>query len=229
MHFPVIEIEEKIGYTFRNKSLLKEALTHSSYAHTHGGRDNERLEYLGDSVLQLVVTEWQFLRDEKASEGKMTAERQKLVREEALISAVQALDLDKYLLKTVGKQKISDKTVSSIFEAVVAAIYLDGGYKAAKKFVLEHGNLNAANVSVNHKGELQEFLAKFGEEPIYSNPVKTGKDDSPIFYCSVSAMGESADGEGKTIKQAQSTAAARLLWELQKKGRKTPPKTKKNK
>ena len=72
---PIAKIEEKIGYVFRNKSLLEEAFTHSSYANRYGVNSNERLEYLGDSVLQLVVTEWQFRKDNQATEGKLTAAR----------------------------------------------------------------------------------------------------------------------------------------------------------
>lgn len=222
MFFPIAEIEKKLGYTFKNKALLQEALTHSSYVNKHGGRDNERMEYLGDTVLQLVVTEWQYFRDERASEGRMTAQRQKLVCKSALDSAAEALELDKYLLKEGGKQNVGSKTVSSIFEAVVAAIYLDGGYKAAKKFVLKHGNLRAVEDG-NPKGDLKEFLEKRGEAaPVYQT-VKTGSDHAPLYHCTAYALGESALGEGKTKKQAEATAAARLLWELEK----NPPKKKK--
>lgn len=229
MRIPVAEIERKLGYVFQDKSLLQEALTHSSYTNKHGGKNNERLEYLGDSVLQLVVTEWQYFRDQKANEGKMTAERQKLVCKNALDSAAEALELDKYLLKEGGERNVGSKTVSSIFEAVLAAIYLDGGYAAAKAFVLEHGNLRAVKEE-NPKGDLQEFLAKRGEKPPVYQTEKTGKDDAPIFHCTAFAMGESALGEGRTKKQAEATAAARLLWELEKKPLKnTLPKNKKNK
>ncbi len=222
MDFPYGEIENKIGYSFHNRELLREAFTHSTYANAYGGRDNERMEYLGDTVLQLVVTEWQYFRDEKASEGRMTAERQKLVCKSALDSAAEALELDKYLLKEGGKQNVGSKTVSSIFEAVVAAIYLDGGYRAAKKFVLKHGNLRAVEEG-NPKGDLKEFLEKRGENaPVYQT-VKTGSDHAPLYHCTAYALGESAMGEGKTKKQAEATAAARLLWELEK----NPPKKKK--
>ena len=83
MDFPFAEIERKIGYTFRNKSLLKTAFTHSTYANRYREKSNERLEYLGDAVLQLIVTEWQFRKDSQATEGKLTARRQKLVCKDA--------------------------------------------------------------------------------------------------------------------------------------------------
>ena len=109
--FPFEEIEDKIGYAFRDKSLLREAFTHSTYANAFGGRDNERMEYLGDAVLQLVVTEWQYVRDKRAEEGVLTRERQKYVCEDALDEAVRALGLQKYLLVSGGRENIGKKTV----------------------------------------------------------------------------------------------------------------------
>ena len=162
MSFPIQEIEKKLGYEFQNKDLLKVAFTHSSYANTYGGKNNERLEYLGDSVLQLVVTEWQFLRDRAASEGRLTAERQKLVCKDALDSAVDALDIMQYLLAAGGEYNIGEKAKSSLFEAVTAAIYLDSGYEQAKKFVYAYGNLNVVTTTGNSIGELKEYLEKEG-------------------------------------------------------------------
>ncbi|MBQ8685016.1 MAG: ribonuclease III [Clostridia bacterium] len=220
MELPVAEIEAKIGYTFRNKNLLKEAFTHASYTSRYGGRNNERLEYLGDSVLQLVVTEWQYRKSPKASEGELTAKRQKIVCKNALDSAVDALDIWQYLLKSGRTEyNVKGKAKSSLFEAVTAAIYLDGGYKAAKKFILEHGNISLDIKVDNPKGDLKEFLEKRSvEEPRYE-VVKTGKDNSPVFHCTARALGESAAGEGRTKREAEATAAARLLWELSKKER----------
>lgn len=213
---PYQEIERKIGYVFRNKGLLKEAFTHSSYSNHGGGRSNERLEYLGDSVLQLVVTEWQYLKDEKASEGKLTARRQKIVCKNALDSAVDGLGVWQYLLSYGTEYNVRGKAKSSLFEAITAAIYLDGGYAAAQAFVLRHGNVDFDVHEGNPKGELKEFLEKRGErEPRYEVE-KSGKDNAPVFHCTVYALGENATGEGKTKREAESTAASRLLWELSK-------------
>ena len=214
MDFPFAEIERKIGYTFRNKSLLKTAFTHSTYANRYREKSNERLEYLGDAVLQLIVTEWQFRKDREATEGKLTARRQKLVCKDALDSAVDGLGVWENLLAVGTKYNIHGKAKSSLFEAITAAIYLDGGYKAAKKFVLEHGNVHFDVQEGNPKGELKEYLEKCGEEPHYEVE-QTGKDNAPHFHCIVTALGESARGEGRTKKEAEATAAARLLWELQ--------------
>ena len=210
-NFPVDEIEEKIGYEFKNKALLKEAFTHSTYANAYGGRDNERIEYLGDAVLQLVVTEWQYARDKRAPEGTLTRERQKHVCEDALDEDVRALGLEKYLLVSGGRANVGKKTVSSLFETVVGAIYLDGGYQYAKEFILKHGRLEAESIPINHKGELQEFLQKRGEEPPCYETEKSGKDNAPVFKATAAAMGKCAQGVGRSKKEAEQEAANALL------------------
>lgn len=214
MSFPYAEIENKIGYTFRDKSLLLTAFTHSTYAHAHGGADNERMEYLGDSVLQLIVTEWQYHSDAKASEGELTKERQLLVCEQALDTAVRKLGLEKYLLLAGGKANVGKKTVSSLFETVTAAIYLDGGYTAAKEFIFRHAILKSQDAEKNPKGALQEYLQSMGEQPPHYVFEKEGKDNAPIFRVKVTALGQTAEGEGGSKKQAEAQAAAALLKAL---------------
>jgi ribonuclease-3 len=220
MDFPIKEIENKIGYTFQDKDLLRVAFTHSTYANAYGGKDNERMEYLGDAVLQLVVTEWQFARYERAEEGEMTRQRQKYVCEEALDEAARGLGLQKYLLVAGGKANVGRKTVSSLFETVVAAIYLDGGYDAAKAFIVKYGRLETQSVSTNYKGALQELLQSKGEQPPVYKTVKSGKDNAPTFVATAIAMGETATGEGGSKKEAEQQAAERLLAVLQGKNRK---------
>ena len=221
MMLPIREIENKIGYTFRDKGLLEEAFTHSTYANVHGGKDNERMEYLGDAVLQLVVTEWQYLRDAQAEEGKLTFQRQKFVCEEALDEAVRALGLQEYLLVVGSRANVGRKTVSSLFETVIAAIYLDGGYEPAKTFILRHGNLESQPAPQNYKGLLQEFLQGKGEQPPVYETEKTGKDNAPVFHAKAMAMGQTAMGEGGNKKEAEQRAAQALLGMLSThKGRK---------
>ena len=215
--FPYAVIEGKIEYCFRDKDLLIEAFTHSTYANKYGGKDNERMEYLGDAVLQMVVTEWQYARDKRADEGDLTKERQKLVCEDALYQAVLALEVKEYLRTVGGSANVGKKTVSSLFETIIAAIYLDGGYADAKRFILRFGILKEQSVEKNAKGALQEFLQKRGEEmPVYQTK-KTGKDNEPIFNAQVSALGESAEGEGKSKRLAEQAAAEKLLEKLEKK------------
>ena len=227
MLFPTQEIEGKLGYTFHDKGLLKQAFTHSSYANIWGDKDNERMEYLGDAVLQLVVTEWQYQNDKRA-EGKLSSARQHFVRREALDSLIDGLGVYGYLLFSGSQENLGDKTKSDLFEAIVGAIYLDGGYLPARQFILAHGNLSSEEEVQNHKGALQEWLQERGETPPQYRSIKTGKDHAPHFKCVVTAFGETAEGEGRTIKEAESYAASRLLWELKKKyGEHSPTKKKK--
>lgn len=213
MRLPIAEIEEKIGYVFKNKSLLEQAFVHSSYGRIKGIPDNERMEYLGDAVLQLAVTEWQYFKD-GADEGRMTKGRQKLVCEETLLQEVEELGLEKYLLYSgKRKQNVGEKAFSSIFETLVAAIYLDGGYEPAKAFVLER---MSDRDDTNYKGKLQEFLQKRGESYPEYLLEKTGKDNEPSFRATVSALGFQAEGIGKTKKSAEQSAAKSLLQMLEK-------------
>jgi ribonuclease-3 len=218
MSFPYGEIERKLGYAFRKKTLLDEAFTHATYVHRHGGKDNDRLEYLGDAVLGAVIAEMQYGRGDKATAGQMTQERAKLVCKSALDSATDGLGVWQYLRYEGTRENLRGKPKSSLFEAIVGAIFLDGGYDCAKAFIHAHGVLKAPAKKENSIGDLQEFLQARGEPlPNYGKPLKTGKDHAPIFRCSVTAMGESAEGEGKNIAEAKQLAASRLLFELKKK------------
>ncbi len=216
MSFPYAEIERKIGYEFSDKSLLKQAFTHSTYANLKRVESNERMEYLGDAVLELVVTEWQYQKDLRA-EGRLTSARQRYVCRDALDTALDGLGVYEYLLVNGGARNLGDKSKSNLFEAIVAAIYLDGGYERAKNFILEHGNISLVENNRNYKGELQEYLQARGEQPPKYECEKEGPDHAPVLYCTVRAMGESASAQGKNKKEAESLAASRLLWELQRK------------
>ncbi len=218
--FPYEIVEEKIDYRFRDKDLLIEAFTHSTFANKYGGKDNERMEYLGDAVLQMVVTEWQYARDKRADEGDLTKERQTLVCEDALYRAVIALDVKKHLRIVGSSSNVGKKTISSLFETMIAAIYLDSGYAEAKKFILRFGGLEEKAQGQNAKGALQEFLQKRGEEmPIYQTE-KFGKDNEPLFRTQVTAQGKMAQGEGKSKRLAEQAAASALLQTLKKMPRK---------
>ena len=213
MSFPRAEIEQKIEYVFQDERLLETAFTHSTYSNAHGGKDNERLEYLGDAVLQLIVTEWQ-IQTSKAQEGALTQARQKLVCEDALYQAIKDMDIVQYLRISGGKANVGKKTVSSLFETVIAAIYLDGGYQPAKTFA-HRFLLNATRTQErNPKGELQEYLQSIGGElPVYESQ-KEGKDNAPTFVCKASAQGKIGTGTGNSKRQAEQSAAASLLAQL---------------
>ncbi len=216
MAFPVSEIEARIGYTFRNAALLQEAFTHSTYANRYGGANNERLEYLGDSVLQLIVSERLYALMPTAAEGELTQERQQVVCEDALDKATRALGIERYLLAEGGKSNIGKKTVSSLFEALTAAIYLDGGYDAAKRFVERHGASEKSDETTNYKGMLQEVLQKDGQEPPVYTVSQSGKSNAPQFLAATTANGFTATGFGKTKREAEQAAAKSLLEKLGK-------------
>lgn len=212
MSFSVAEIEKKLGYTFKNKALLEEAFTHSTYAHVYNVKSNERLEYLGDTVLQLVVTEYQFKKYPAKTEGELTFLRQKLVCEDALYEAVRELDIEEHLLYAGSGSNIGKKTVSSLFETVLGALYLDGGYEAAKAFVMQRGVLKSSQRIKDAKTQLQEYLqSKRNPPPVYEEKSKSGKDNEPVFVFEAHALGKSATGIGRSKRQAQQEAAAKLL------------------
>ena len=137
MIFDIIECEEIIGYTFKDKMLLRKCFTHSSYANENGGEDNERLEFFGDSIIQFVITEYLFGKI-KADEGKLTEHRKSVVSNASLMKIVHKMGLSKHVLLGVGLKKHvedDDKLYASLYEAIVAGIYLDGGLTATKKFI----------------------------------------------------------------------------------------------
>jgi ribonuclease-3 len=204
------EIESKIGYVFKNKALLETARTHSSYAKVHGVADNERLEYLGDAVLELLISEKQYF-DGVSSEGSMTKTRQGLVSKQPLKIAIEKKGLKDAIRFVGGEDNIGDKTVSSLYESLLAAVYLDGGLEEARAFVARHP-LGQEEKIENYKGALQEYLQRQGfPVPEYKELAKLGKDNAPTFRVVVSAQGKSAEGEGTTKRAAEQEAAKALL------------------
>lgn len=217
MTFAAEEIEKRIGYVFRNKELLKTAFTHSTYANTYGTESNERMEYLGDAVLGYVIAKKTYFENGKLGEGDMTKKRSSLVKDANLLIESEELGLKKYLLYVGGEKNIGKKTISSLFEAVIAAIWLDGGIEPCEAFIL--GRLKSAT-SANYKGLLQEYLQGRGKQrPEYKELSRTGTDDKPRFSVSASAEGVTTEGEGGRIQEAEQAAAKKLLA-LLKKGKK---------
>ena len=202
-------LEKAIGYAFQDKQLLIAALTHSTYANAHGGEDNERLEYLGDAILQFIVTERQYLAS-KADEGALTKSRQGAVCEDALLNAVKEMGLESWLRFEGGSQNIGKKTLSSLYESVLAAVYLDGGMEAAKAFVERHPT--DENKARNYKGDLQEFLQGKGLPiPTYENG-----EEGEVFYSVVRALGKAGEGRATSKRAAEQSAAKDLLTKLKR-------------
>ena len=218
-----MELEEKIGYTFRNPQLLEQALTHSSYANEgkKHGHNNERLEFLGDSVLSVIVARHLFLTYKDLSEGELTKLRASLVCEKALDVFAGQIGLGKYLRLGKGEELTGGRERPSIladaFEALLAAIYIDGGYEAAQTFVLgfipRNLDVRRKNKLSDYKTALQEIIQQNREERIeYVLVDEHGPDHAKVFTAEVllntNVIGR---GTGSSKKQAEQNAAHEAL------------------
>ena len=230
MIFDTVGVEEILGYEFKDKLLLRKCFTHSSYANEHGEKDNELLEFFGDSIIQLVVTEYLY-KNAKGDEGKLTEKRKDMVSKQPLLDSVKKLGLDNFLLLGEGQRKThggEEKLYSSVYEAVVAGIYLDGGIAPAKKFIkktiiadFEQKSKLKANTQKagNHaKAELQEYIAKRKLGSItYDLLGREGPDHEPKFRIAVLLNGRvMAEGLGTRKSLAESSAAEKALEKIKK-------------
>lgn len=201
----LVRLEEKLGYTFRDKELLLTCFTHSTYANAHGGESNERLEFLGDALLGFLVAE-ELYRAGGLSEGEMTGLRRSAVSRPPLEAAVDAMGIA-YVRFTGGVQNLGKKSKSSLFEAVAAGIYLDGGMEAARVFVREK-LMPYAGKTYDYKSELNEL---FPHAVSYGECMRTGQDHAPSFTVRVHAGGRSAQGTGASKEEAEQSAAQAIL------------------
>ncbi len=204
------ELEKILGHVFSDKNLLETAFTHSSFAAEQGGESNERLEFLGDAVLELICTE-QLYKNNPKDEGELTKLRQQYVSRAALEEACDRAGLMKYLRFCGNENNIAGKTKSNLFEAALGALYLDGGLPAAEKFCAKYLRFTEQK---NYKSLLQELV----QEETKGMPLYETAQEGEKFLCTVSALGERAQGEGAS-KQAAETEAARKLYEKIGKGR----------
>lgn len=228
MSTPHAELEAALGYHFRDASLLTLALTHPSLAQEGSGSQNhnQRLEFLGDAVIQLVVTGELYNRFPHLGEGPLTQARAQLVNRASLAGQARRLDLGRRVLLSRGEDasggRTRNSTLADAFEAVVGAIHLDGGFEAARTVVLRLFQEGGADLVEppnldNPKGELQEFLqASSPEAPRYELVSSEGPDHDRVFRCAVLHNGvELARGEGRSKKAAESHAALIALRKLQ--------------
>ena len=224
------ELEKKLGYRFRSEVLLAEALRHSSYANEHRGVlavSNERLEFLGDSVLGFVTAEFLFAKHPDSPEGELTRIRAALVCEQSLYEVAQSLDLGKYLKLGNGEESCGGRTRPSILadatEAVIAAVYLDGGLTAASELI-HRVLLDKEREEVveekrrDYKTVLQELVQR---EPnrtlIYRLSGEAGPDHDKTFTFEVLLNGVVVgSGEGHSKKEAEQQAARAALEQLEK-------------
>ena len=217
------QLEEKLGYQFKNRQLLSTAVTHSSYANESKGRAecNERLEFLGDSVLGFVVADYLFRNHPEMPEGNLTKTRAALVCEKALSGFAAQIGLGDFLLLSNGEKHSGGRTRPSIladaFEAVIAAIYLDSGIEQARKFILRFVvpaiRSQKQNTFKDYKTQLQEIIQQNPEEQLsYALVGESGPDHKKHFVVEVrlnnNVIGK---GGGKSKKEAEQQAAREAL------------------
>ncbi len=218
-------LQDKLNYRFQNSALIHTALSHSSYANEHHCESNERLEFVGDSVLGMVVATALYQRFPGLPEGKLTRLRADLVCEQSLWDVAQRLELGRYIRLGRGEEQSGGRHRPSILadcvEAVIAALYLDGGFSVAQEFIERYvlSRLDAGDVLVqDYKTTLQELVQQTpGHSVVYSLIGESGPDHAKRFTVSVSLCGAViGSGEGRTKKEAEQRAAQAALEQLRK-------------
>jgi ribonuclease III len=221
------EIEQKLEYQFKSEELLAEALRHSSYVNEQPEsdlRDNERLEFLGDAVLNLIIGHILMERYPQMKEGELSRTRANLVNETQLAAMARSIGLGSYLqlgrgeIQTHGMEKNS--ILAGAYEALIAALYLDSGYKDSfniieKNFVPILDQVQSASDSYDYKSRLQEWVQeKHGAIPNYKVVNEEGPDHDKTFWVSVMVFGIETQGTGKNKKTAEQDAARKALEQL---------------
>lgn len=215
------ELEKKIGYEFSEKRLLGQAVTHSSFSNEqkiNKYRNYERLEFLGDAVLELLSSRFFFETYPDMSEGEMTRLRSSMVCEPALAFCARDLDLGKYILLGKGEEATGgrkrDSIISDVMEAVIGAIYLDGGLLEADKFVRKFilSDLENKQLFYDSKTLLQEQVQKEGRTLTYELVSESGPDHEKVFVVEAVIDGKTVGrGQGRNKKTAQQQAAYQVL------------------
>lgn len=217
-------LEKRIGHKFRNSLLLAEALTHPSLRHETKKQhfDNQRLEFLGDAVLQLVITEYLYGSFSHEAEGHLTKLRSRLVSRESLKQHALALDLGQHLMLGRGEEasggRNRDSTLADAFEALIGAIYLDSNLKTVRKVILREMGSELAQIAedpvdINPKGQLQELLQAISpRSPVYELISQTGPEHQKTFVVRVIWEGKDlGQGTGRSKKYAETAAAVEAL------------------
>lgn len=223
------EFEERIEYEFKNKGLLKQALIHSSYAnekHMKKLSDNERLEFLGDAVLELITSTFIYNKYTTYPEGKLTRLRASIVCEQTLAMCAEEIELGTMLFLGKGEDLTGGRTRKSVlsdaFEAVIGAIYLDGGFAKAKEFIMKYvmEDIEKKQLFYDSKTILQEIVqAKPNSTLTYELIKEEGPDHAKTFTIETRISGKTyAVGVGATKKAAEQQAAYETILILRKKG-----------
>lgn len=220
----MVELEKRLGYTFNNKQLLKTALTHTSYANEHRCESYERLEFLGDSILSIIVSEYLYNKMKKNDEGDLSRIRAQIVCEDSLASLSRKIGLGEFLLLGKGDEKLGsrnrDSILSDIFEAVLAAVYLDSNIDVTRDYLIAiiKDTIEEAIVHSAHKDyktTLQEVVAKKSHgkaKVMYKTVGETGPEHMKTFYVELLIDGKKvAEGSGSSKKEAEREAAKKAL------------------
>lgn len=213
---------EKLGYKFKNDKLLELALTHRSLSRKPS-ENNERLEFLGDAVLQLTVSTYLYHKFPKMAEGELAKIRSLLVRESTLAQVARELGLNHFLMVGEGEKRSHaqerDSLLCDVLEAVYGAIYLDGGFQAAQEVILSHlPEWDVREITIiDAKSTLQEHFQQIAKKPpVYTLTQETGPDHDKRFVVEVSFEGELlGEGIGTTKKEAEQEAARSALAKLE--------------
>lgn len=214
------QLEEKIGYNFRDKKLLKQALAHRSYLNEHPEEklsSNERLEFLGDAVLELVISELVFDHFPDQPEGVLTALRSRLVRTESLAEIAQSLSLGEFLLLSRGEEdgggRANTSLLANAFEAIIGALYKDEGVKIVSPFIEKYFKEKITKAVISNLKDNKSLLQEQSQEkdkitPIYKVLSDEGPDHAKIFTVGVFLRDKMlSEGEGKSKQEAEEKAA----------------------
>ena len=221
------ELEKIIGYNFKNGEILKTALTHSSYANEYKCQSYERLEFLGDSVLSIIISEYLYGEMQSISEGELSRIRASLVCEDSLASLAKGLGYGNFVLLGNGEEKAGSRTRNSIlcdvFEAILAAIYLDGGMDDARNYVMRimseklHSDLYNKSIK-DYKSRLQEKVQRIYHDKskiVYTITKESGPEHRKNFYVDLIINGKKvSSGVGMSKKEAEQKAAQVALSDM---------------
>jgi len=225
INMDLLKFEERAGVIFKNKALLKQAFTHRSYINENRGLGlghNERLEFLGDAVLELVITDYLYENLRDSNEGELTALRSALVNADTCSQVAQTLGANDFLLLSKGETKDLGRArqyiLANTLEAIIGAIYLDQGYNAAKDFILTHvapliGSIIKAGAWIDSKSLFQEKAQEhFSVTPVYKILNESGPDHDKRFTVGVYIASDLfGKGEGKSKQDAEQEAAREAL------------------
>jgi len=228
MHFS--ELQQELEISFQDSNLLKQAFTHSSYVNEHRDEifsDNERLEFLGDAVLELGVSQYLFRKHTQMAEGEMTKLRASIVCEASLVNFARDLNFGKYILLGKGEEQTGGRNrpalLADVFESFLGALYLDQGYEAAmtflNKYVLPKISTGAFSHAMDYKSQLQELVQQYKNYQIeYKIIEEKGPSHNKEFVAQVSIRDTiTTTGAGRTKKEAEQRAAKNALDAFNKK------------